>query len=151
MKIHLPEKVGEGLAAYLRAMVAYRRILRGGLALLIREHGQKSVLAYFSTDSFAPLVDANDENFVDRARLSQLAKFLKGAAAGRFLNNLYRQIESEPDLAEFRSLMGRTNNRAIAEDLPHFLEHRIRETRRELRQYVTTEAHQMIEQDAAHA
>ena len=134
MKIVLAGNVEEGLVAYLQAIVAYRRILRRIMIRLRQEHTEKILLTYFSAQTFSSLVDANSEKFVDRVKFSQLVKHLEGSRGARILNDLYEEFDKDPDLAAFRSLMHKTGNKVIAEDILYFFEHRIKDVRRTLHQ-----------------
>lgn len=117
--------------ALIRAIVSYRRLLAQALKLLSGRHGERRVLAFYRVDQLRPLVDANDDRYVD---LPRLAPFIKAAEAptqySLILSTTRKALNSDTSIQELSRLLRSLGEPDLSDDILFFLEHRIRSNRK---------------------
>lgn len=126
MAINWEDGPPELFSAYLEALVAYRMAMRQTLKLLLAAYGDTAVKQHFKATSLANLLDAHDPRFLSHRQAATFISSRKSAQGNQIVEQMYKNLKSDPALHAFSDLLRGAGNRAIADDLPFYIEHRLR-------------------------
>jgi hypothetical protein len=112
-------------ADYIDAIVAYRTILRQTSQMLLKQYGSNFLVAH-GAKSLQPLLDAHAKQFVTHRQAAKFVATHRTDDGTETINAMRQRLLDDPALKRFAHSLRQVGESALADDLPFFLEHRIR-------------------------
>jgi hypothetical protein len=150
MAINLRDDSSQLFSDYIEAIVAYRTIMRLTLDALLKHYGP-GLLSAHNAASRHCMLDAHDPHFFTHRQAAQYVARHESDRGRDIVRAMRRRLGSDPAMLAFSNALERLGDHALANDLPFFLEHRIRLARTEANVTFVTHADQEAQTAFAHA
>jgi hypothetical protein len=114
--------------AYVEAIVAYREIMRQTLTKLLQEYGHE-LKRRLGVNSLAALLDVHDPRFLTHRQAAQFAARNRSKNSAKIIDSMHKQLKTNVALDAFSDALRDAGEHALANDLPFFIEYRLRVAR----------------------